>query len=99
MGQYDLDLLQIQSHPNSSLMQEHDVRNDHGHNGFVCSGAKSADYPGADEAVIAVHTRLPDIGKNAHQTTDENCGTSTEEVAEWNDDEVCIAKCNCSSSK
>lgn len=73
-------------------MQEHHIRDNHWHNTLVSGCSKSPYNSSANEARVTSHPRLPDVRQDTYHAADEDRWTSTEDVAEGNDNEVRIAK-------
>ena len=90
---------EIKTHPKTSLMQEHDIADNHGHDTLISSCSQSTNNSSCNEARVAGHTRLPDICQDANQAADENSWTSPKNVGERDDDEVRITECHSCRSK
>lgn len=75
-------------------MKEKYVSGHHGHETLISGSTESGDNPCADEAGIASHEGLPDIGQDADQSADEQHGAPAKHVRGGHDDEVGVSKCN-----
>jgi hypothetical protein len=91
--------LQIQPHPKAPLMQKHHISDNHWHDGLISSSTQATDDSSTNEAIVTGNSCLPDICENANQPANQNSRASTEDIAEWNDDEICVTQCYGGSSE
>ena len=91
--------LQVKSHPQASLMHEHNISYHHGHETFIRARSKTTEDSCSDKAAIAGSYCLPNIGQYTDQSANENNRASPEDVAERNNDEIRVAKGDCGSAK
>lgn len=80
-------------------MDESHICNDHRHDGFISRCTKSTYDACTNERIITGSRCLPDVGQDTDETTDQDGGTTSEKVAEGNNDKVRVAERNGGRSK
>lgn len=79
-------------------MQEEYVRYNHGHDAFIRCRSDPTESAGTEEQFVRSCQCGPDVCGNADATTEERDGPTTEDISRRDDDEICIPKCDYTSS-
>lgn len=84
--------VQVKGHATTSLVDEQQISDDHGHDALVGGSAQPGDDAGPNEAAVARHQPLPDVGADADEAADEDDGAAAPEVRGGDYEKVGVAQ-------